>query len=189
MVAAKIEQPFPTAVVNPLILGPNPQNLESELSQQAGDLVLGEDFDWIANFDKAIQVGMAMRMPLSEPFASGGFDRLLVLGIRVSSTPADHKELLEELIDNHHYSPDGMSFLPQGTPTNHTADQRSGFSTDDAEGDASFETETTEPVDRTRQMMSSTRLMRNVCQRPGMWISLSLCNWRTQTARTFRRRE
>jgi hypothetical protein len=143
---SRIEQPFPTAVVNPLILGPNPQNLESELSQQAGDLVLGEDFDWIANFDRAIQVGMAMRMPLAEPFASQGFDRLLVLGIRVSSTPADHKELLEELIDNHHYSPDGMSFLPQGTPTNHTADQRSGFSTDDAEGDASFETEATEPV-------------------------------------------
>ncbi len=143
---ARLEQPFPTAVVNPLILGPNPQNLESDLSQQAGDLVLGEDFDWIANFDKAIQVGMGMRVPLAEPFATQGFDRLLVLGIRVSSTAADHKELLEELIDNHHYSPDGMSFLPQGTPTNHTADQRSGFSSDDAEGDASFETEATDPV-------------------------------------------
>ena len=144
--AARLEQPFPTAVVNPLILGPNPQNLESDLSQQAGDLVLGEDFDWIANFDKAIQVGMGMRVPLSEPFASQGFDRLLVLGIRVSSTAADHKALLEELIDNHHYSPDGMSFLPQGTPTNHTSDERSGFSSDDAEGDASFETEATDPV-------------------------------------------
>src|SRR5687767_5861875 len=142
----RLEQPFPTAVVNPLIVGPNPQNLETELSQQAGDLVLGEDFEWIANFDKAIQFGMAMRVPLSEPFASKGFERLLVLGIRVSSTPADHKALLEELIDDHHYSPDGMSFLPQGTPTNHTADQRSGFSTDDAEGEASFETEAKDPV-------------------------------------------
>ena len=143
----RLEQSFPNAVTNPLILGPNPQNLESELSQQGGDLVMGEDFDWIANFDKAIQVGMAMRLPLSEPFASRGFDRLVILGIRVSSTAADHKELLEELIDNHHYSPDGMSFLAQGTPTNHTAEQRSGFSTDDAEGEASFETETQEPVD------------------------------------------
>jgi hypothetical protein len=143
----RLEQPFPNAVTNPLILGPNPQNLESELSQQGGDLVMGEDFDWIANFDKAIQVGMAMRAPLSDPFASRGFDRLVVLGIRVSSTAADHKVLLEELIDNHHYSPDGMSFLAQGTPTNHTTEQRSGFSTDDAEGEASFETETQEPVD------------------------------------------
>ncbi|MEK6281674.1 MAG: hypothetical protein AABN95_15065 [Acidobacteriota bacterium] len=143
----RLEHPFPNAVVNPLVLGPNPQNLESELEQNAGDLVMGEDFDWIANFDKAIQVGMAVRIPLAEPFASSGFDRLLVLGIRVSSSTADNRELLEELIDNHHYSPDGMSFLPQGTPTNHTAEQRSGFSTDDAEGEASFENETTEPDD------------------------------------------
>ena len=69
----------------------------------------------------------------------------MVLGMRVSSEAADHKELLEELLDNHHYLLDGMSFLPQGTPTNHTGELRSGFSTDDAEGDASFETETKEP--------------------------------------------
>ena len=141
----KLERPFPNAVPNPLVLGPNPQNLESELAQQGGDLVMGEDFDWIGNFDKAIEVGMAMRVPLQEPFAGAGFDRLMVLGLRISSEAADHKELLEELIDNHHYSPEGMSLLPQGTPTNHTGDLRSGFSTDDAEGDASFDVETKEP--------------------------------------------
>jgi hypothetical protein len=145
--AARLEQPFPNAVANPLILGPNPQNLESELSQQGGDLVMGEDFDWIANFDTAIQVGMAMRVPLPEPFVSRGFDRLMVLGIRVSSTPADHKQLLEELIENHRYSPEGMSFLAQGTPTNHTAELRAGFSIDDVEGEASFETETQPPIE------------------------------------------
>ncbi len=145
--AARLEQPFPNAVANPLILGPNPQNLESELSHQGGDLVMGEDFDWIANFDKTIQVGMAMRIPLPEPFVSRGFDRLMVLGIRVSSTPADHKELLEELIENHRYSPEGMSFVAQGTPTNHTAELRSGFSIDDVEGEASFETETQAPIE------------------------------------------
>ena len=143
----RIEQLFPNAVQNPLILGPNPQNLESELSQTGGDLVMGEDFDWIANFDKAIQVGMAMRLLLTEPFASQGFDRLMVLGIRVSSSASDHKALLEELIENHRYSPEGMSFLAQGTPTNHTNELRSGFSTDDAEGEASFETETQPPVE------------------------------------------
>ena len=104
---------------------------------------MGEDFDWIANFDKAIQVGMAMRVTLSEPFASARFRSFDGSGNSSFVAAADHKELLEELIDNHHYSPDGMSFLPQGTPTNHTAEQRSGFSTDDAEGEASFETEDT----------------------------------------------
>ena len=141
----RFEQVFPSAVPNPLYLGPNPQNLESEMSAENDDLVMGADFDWIADFDKAIAVGMAMRVTLPEPFAGRGFDRLMVLGLRLSSAPADHKVLLEELIDNHRYSPDGMGFLAQGTPTNHTGDERSGFSTDDAEGDASFETETADP--------------------------------------------
>ena len=137
----KLERVFPNAVPNPLILGPNPQNLEFELAQQGGDLVVGEDYAWIGDFDKAVAVGMAMRVPLEEPFASAGFDRLMVLGLRISSDAPDHKDLLEELIDNHHYSPQGMSFVRQGMPTNHTGELRSGFSTDDAEGDASFETE------------------------------------------------
>jgi hypothetical protein len=135
------EWPFPTVVPSPLILGPNPQNLEKELAQSGGDLIVGEDYAWIWDFEEAITVGMAMRVPLPEPFARAGFDRLMVLGMRVSAEPAAHRELLEELIDNHRYSPDGMGLLPQGTPTNHTADARSGFSTEDAEGDASFELE------------------------------------------------
>ena len=44
----KLERPFPNAVPNPLVLGPNPQNLESELAQQGGDLVVGEDYAWIS---------------------------------------------------------------------------------------------------------------------------------------------
>lgn len=155
------EFPFPTAVPSPLILGPNPQNLESELAQSAGELVVGEDFAWIWDFEAATKVGMAMRVPLPEPFASAGFDRLMVLGMHVSARPADHRELLEELIDNHHYSPDGMGFLAQGTPTNHTADARSGFSTEDAEGDASFEVETAEtPVQPASEDLEKTDAQR-----------------------------
>ncbi len=138
------EFPFPAAVRSPLILGPNPQKLESELAQHAGDLVVGEEFKWIWDFDAAIEAGMAMRVALPELFASAGFDRLMVLGLRVSDDPADHRQMLEDLIDNHHYSPDGIGFLPQGTPTNHTGDTPSGFSTDDAEGEPSFAVETAE---------------------------------------------
>ncbi|MCA9498225.1 MAG: hypothetical protein KC588_03425 [Nitrospira sp.] len=132
------EFPFPNAVPDTLILGPNPQNLESELAQSSGDLAIGPDFAWIWDFEAAIEKGMALRVPLPEPFASAGFDRLMVLGMHVSGEPSDHKQMLEELIENHRYSPAGMGFVPQGTPTNHTADGQPGFSTDDAEGDASF---------------------------------------------------
>jgi hypothetical protein len=139
------EFPFPRTVPSPLMLGPNPQNLEAELVQRGGDLVVGEDFAWIWDFEQATKVGMAMRVPLPEPFARAGFDRLIVLGVRVSVPPADNRPLLEELIDNHHYSPGGMAFLPQGTATNHTADAPAGFSSDDSEGDASFDVEADEP--------------------------------------------
>ena len=67
------EFPFPNAVPSTLILGPDPQKLESELAQAAGDLVLGADFAWIWDFEAAVDVGMAMRVPLPEPFASAGF--------------------------------------------------------------------------------------------------------------------
>jgi hypothetical protein len=132
------EFPFPKAVPSTLILGPNPQKLETELAQSAGDLLVGEDFAWIWDFEAAIEVGMAMRVPLPAPFASAGFDRLMVLGMRMSGEPSDHKLLLEELIENHRYSPSGMGFVAQGTPTNHTADVKSGFSTADVEGEDSF---------------------------------------------------
>jgi hypothetical protein len=138
----KLEQPFPHAVPNPLILGPNPQALEAELAQQGGDLVVGEDYAWISDFEKAIEMGLGMRLSLPDPFNNQGFDRLMVLGVRVSSEPEDHKVLLEELIDNHHYAPEGMALLRQGTPTNNRSDRRSGFSVDDTEGEASFEVET-----------------------------------------------
>ena len=154
------EFPFPNAVPSTLILGPNPQKLESELAQNAGDLVVGEDFAWIWDFEAAIKVGMAMRVPLPEPFATAGFDRLLVLGMRVSGEPSDHKLLLEELIDNHHYSPAGMGFISQGTPTNHTADMKSGFGADDAEGDASFALETGTPEPPVAEDLAKTDAQR-----------------------------
>lgn len=141
------EFPFPSTIPSPLILGPNPQKLQAELAQREGDLVVGDEFAWIWDFDAAITVGMAMRVALPEPFASAGFDRLIVIGMHVSAEPPDHRRMLEELIDNHHYSPDGCGFVPQGTPTNHNADVRAGFSTDDAEGDGSFAVETVETPD------------------------------------------
>lgn len=141
------EFPFPNTVPSPLILGPNPQKLESELAQREGDLAVGDEFAWIWDFEAAIHVGMAMRVSLPEPFASAGFDRLMVIGMHVSAEPPDHKRMLEELIDNHHYSPEGIGFLPQGTPTNHTAEVRAGFSTGDAEGDASFAVEAVDNSD------------------------------------------
>jgi len=138
----KLERPFPAVVPNPLILGPNPQELEAELLQQDGNLLSGADFAWISQFDQAIAKGMAMRVTLPEPFATQGFDRLMVLGTRHSTDAADNTALLETMIDNHHYSPDSLSFIAQGTPTNNTGAQKSGYGKSDPGSEESFVVET-----------------------------------------------
>ena len=42
-------------------------------------------------------------------------------------TPEQFKGQLEELIDNHHFSPRGLSLVRQGTPTNNTEETGSWF--------------------------------------------------------------
>jgi len=141
----KLERPFPNLVPDTLIVGPNPQGLAEELTRENGDLLLGKDFAWISQFDKAIEMGMGMRVVLPEPFASKGFDELMVIGIRHSTGAADNSALLEELIDNHHYSPDGFGFIRQGTPTNNTSKQKSGYSKSDPGSEHSYAVETGQP--------------------------------------------
>lgn len=136
----EIHRQLGNLIPQPLILGPDPQKLEDEYRQEQGELLVGEDIEWIYNFDKAVEVGMGVRIPLDEPYASQGFDRILVLGLRLSADAQASQVLLEDLFNNHHYAPDGMSFLPQGTPTNNTDRQGAGFSRElDAETSYSVE--------------------------------------------------
>ena len=46
--------------------------------------------------------------------------------------------LLEELLDSHQFSPKGLSILPQGTPTNNTEGNGSGYSENDPYDDLAF---------------------------------------------------
>jgi hypothetical protein len=77
---------------------------------------------WQVDLQKAIDVGMAVRIPLDEQSAPGGrVDRLVVLGVRLSTDHQRSADLLAELIADHRYT-DGFSLVPQGTPTNVTHD-------------------------------------------------------------------
>ncbi len=139
------EQKIPPVIGNlipsPLVLGPDPQKAEDEYQQQDGELQVGDDIEWIYNFDKAVDVGMGMKIPLVEPFASKGFTRLSVLGLRLQTSDEENKALLEELFESHHYAPDGLSVLAQGTPTNNTDNKGSGFSSRDVGAENSYKIE------------------------------------------------
>lgn len=127
-----------------LQMAPDPSSEETQLSRDkiTGEITVNEKISWLFSFTKAEEAGMAMRIPLVTPYDTTGFDRLIVLGLRISTAPDEGSLLIEELIDNHHYSLNGFSFVKQGTPTNNTEDDASGY--DSAED--SYETETGDPL-------------------------------------------
>ncbi|GJL65133.1 MAG: hypothetical protein NPIRA05_01040 [Nitrospirales bacterium] len=139
----KIAEVVGAQIPDPLITGPDPQLSEEELVQRGGDILPGPNLDWLYDFDRAVELGMAVRVPLTEPRQ---IDRLLVMGLRLSSDEQDSKSLLEELLDNHHYSQDGMGLILQGTPTNNTDAQGSGFSSVDPGAERGYAVETGEAM-------------------------------------------
>ena len=109
--------------------------------------------EWLVDFDQALAAGMALKIPLTSQQRASGFDRLFVYGLRSEAgagdgsdaAPASGAELLAALLDDHHYS-DGLSLVPQGAPTNNTADASSFFSRKDPDFETSFAVERQQPL-------------------------------------------
>ena len=74
---------------------------------------IDDGMQWMIDFDRAEQVGMALRLTVPIPPV---VDLLLVTGVSARDRSAD----LAAQLDAHHYT-DGLAFLPAGTPTNNTA--------------------------------------------------------------------
>ncbi|HMJ46128.1 MAG TPA: hypothetical protein VK498_02300 [Ferruginibacter sp.] len=111
---------------------------EEQAKKENGDLVLNEDLQWMVDFEKAVEVGMATKINLTTQEAASGFDKLFVVGIRFTSDETGGKEQLEKLLTDHFYSNNGFGLIKQGTPTNNTEDFPAGYSwTDNA--DESYE--------------------------------------------------
>ncbi|MFZ1925408.1 MAG: hypothetical protein WAU42_04605 [Solirubrobacteraceae bacterium] len=95
---------------------------------------------WLVDFGEAEAVGMGIRIPLTAVEARGGFDRVLVFGVRDGASDGPGEEALRQLLDDHHYT-DGVAFVPQGAPTNNTSDASSAFTTSDPNHSISFAVE------------------------------------------------
>lgn len=128
-------------IPDPLPVSFNPLDPATGLDNADGKLVLPENIRWVQDFEEAEKVGMAIRVPLSVAEQRNGFRRMLVLGVKASSDENKSKELLEGLIENHHYTAGGFSILPQGTPTNNTEDSTSGYTPDNSDDEYLFELE------------------------------------------------
>ncbi len=131
-----------------LYMGPDPLESEGAFKEAAEDnmLVFGTEYEWTSDFDKAIEKGMGFKIPLSVDEATKGFDKILVLGLYASADQTEGKQAVETMIDNHHYSSKGFAIVKQGTPTNNTEQEASGFSTKDPFDEISFFVETGKPL-------------------------------------------
>lgn len=110
-----------------LFVGPDPMEPDESFVTKDEKLAFGENYDWMSDFEKAVQNGMGFKIPLTAAQATNGFTRILAFGINLSTSETSAKTMVEDLIDNHHYSPKGFSLVPQGTATNNTDDNGSGY--------------------------------------------------------------
>ena len=133
-----------------LILGPAPLEDEGKpsITRDPADnrLKYGDDFQWLVDFPLAVKNGMGFRVPLDATDSNSGFDQLLVIGLKLSADDADGQKLVEDLIDNHHYSAKGFSLVKQGSATNNTDNEESHFSSNDWLHDVSYFEETGDPL-------------------------------------------
>lgn len=126
-----------------LQLGLNPEKFDLDnvfKLDEDKNLIVDEGMLWMSDYQEALKVGMAISIPLSKEEAAEGFDKVLVLGIKDIS-PTKARKVIEDLLENHHYSADGMSILKTGTPTNNTEDSKSGFNSSDEDNKESFRIE------------------------------------------------
>lgn len=123
----------------PLAAGPDPNaSGDEQLRPDGDDLKIPDSIAWMFDFERALSVGMAFRIDLTDAQARDGFKRIVVMGVRVSDTAAEGRKGLESLIENHLYSRTGFELLPQGTATNNTEAESTGFRVH-GDPDAAFE--------------------------------------------------
>lgn len=125
------DQQFPdvvgAAIPDDLALAPDPAQGEPWVQRDAnGKLVVAEPLLWIVDFDAAVKVGMGVRIPLTPPWDTTGFDLLMAIGVRASTAPLEGVKRVEGLLAKHRFDP-GCGILRIGTPTNNTDTAVSGW--------------------------------------------------------------
>jgi hypothetical protein len=109
-------------VPSPLIAALDPSAPKDQQLQhdEHGNLIMPEELKWISDFNRAVEVGMGLRIDLTPAQAANGFNRVLVIGLRLNADAQAAKTELETLLRHHSYGRTGIEIVPQGTPTNNT---------------------------------------------------------------------
>jgi hypothetical protein len=112
------------AIPEPLSMTADPSVAEADLVDIPGTngaQKIDPKILWTVDYATAVNVGMALTIPLSAAEAAAGFDRVTVIGVKTSVRSDAGSVLMEKLLDAHHYTR-GLAVVPQGSPTNNTED-------------------------------------------------------------------
>lgn len=127
-----MEPIFGNAITYPLFTSPDPSDTDAQFKpNDKGDLEFGDSIKWVADFDRAVEIGMGFRVDLAQDEMEG-FSKIMVLGVKLGADAAEGKREIEELFDHHYFSKKGLRIVPQGTPTNNTGSSDSGYSSADS---------------------------------------------------------
>ncbi len=125
-------------------LGFNPSNTGNDATfYRSGDDIATDPtdkVDWMVDFDAAIAKGLGVKIPINDESYQGGFRRIIAVGVKVTLTKEASQTRLQNLIDSHHYT-DGFSLLKQGTSTNNTDKEYSGYGRVDFGNETTYATE------------------------------------------------
>jgi len=131
-------------VVEPLAITVDPGHpTEQQSSISDNDYKVDNRIRWTVDFERAKAAGMGLDIPLQADEAavgSGGFDRVIVLGVKSSMDKQETADHLLALLDAHHYTR-GLAIVRQGSPTNNTADSPTPFPPQDENGEHSYQVE------------------------------------------------
>ncbi|MFD1644546.1 hypothetical protein [Haloarchaeobius litoreus] len=123
------------AIREPLRVGPDPDAM-AVATQAVADTPEGTrteaGIDWLVDFAAAERAGMALRITPADvhpggdrPLDEGWFEQLVVTGVKATMDADESARQLRELLAAQQYT-NGLSLVPQGTPTNN-ADRPSGY--------------------------------------------------------------
>jgi len=113
-------------------LGLDPSSLDHFEDGPEG-LKIPESIRWMTDFPKAVEVGMALRIPLEGWKAGDRIESLTALGWMNDKSPEESANLLARLLENHRYKAGGMDLAPVGTPTNNTREEDAMLSPEERE--------------------------------------------------------
>src|SRR5205085_2901860 len=100
-----VDQIVGRIIPDELFVGPDPFDAKKAFMTKDTKLGFGDAFDWTSDFAKAIDVGLGFKIPLVGSQVGNGFEKILVLGVLLSASETESQVMVEQLIDNHHYSP------------------------------------------------------------------------------------